>query len=347
MRLAVEELSAKLKAQGSEQLPPIILINGNEPLLVEEALDDARQILSQFGFSERLKYQLETGFDWSLINGSGQSMSLFSERRLIELRVPKSLGAPGTKALIELCSQPPGDDLLMLVMPALDKRQRGSKWATVVENSGWVADSFDIKPAQFPHWLKQRLQSRALRVESGVIDLLAARLEGNILAAAQEIDKLQVLAENGAVSLKLVNESLADQAQFDVYALADVCLAGDLPRAMRIKQRLASEGIEPVIVVWSLAREIRQLAALSSSIAAGVSRAMAFKQHRIWSSREGVINSALARLSSTQCDLLLEQVARLDQTTKGQRYQEPGSLWHQIEDLCASLCGVTVVTQRV
>ena len=124
MKLAAEELAQRLKTQGDNNLPPLILINGNEPLLVEEALDEARAVLKSFGFTERIKYQLEAGFDWSLLSGGGQSMSLFAERRLLELRVPKSLGAPGTKALSELCGAPPGQDLLVVIMPGLDKRQR-------------------------------------------------------------------------------------------------------------------------------------------------------------------------------------------------------------------------------
>jgi len=345
MRLAVEELAARLRTQGSEQLPPIILINGNEPLLIEEALDEAREVLRGLGFTERLKYQLEAGFDWSLLSGAGQSMSLFAERRLTELRVPKSLGAPGTKALTELCGLPPSDDLMIVIMPALDKRQRSAKWAKLVESSGWLVDSYEVKPAQFPRWIKSRLQSRALRVENGVVELLAAQLEGNILAAAQEIDKLQVLADKGAVSVKLVNESLADQAQFDVYALSDVCLVGDFARALRIKQRLQSEGVEPVIVVWALVREIRVLATLAAAIETGVARNSAFKQHRIWSSREGVVNAALNRLNSQQCYNLLQQAAHLDQTVKGQRYSEVGPVWHQIENLCAGLCGIQIVPE--
>jgi DNA polymerase-3 subunit delta len=343
MRLAVEELASRLQAQGVANLPPIILINGDEPLLVEEALDQARGVLKSFGFSERLKYQLESGFDWSNLSGAGQSMSLFSERRLLELRVPKSLGVAGTKAITEICNQQPGDDLIIIIMPALDKRQRQAKWAKVVDSAGWIADSHEVKAAQFPRWIKSRLQSRALRVESGVIEFLSAQLEGNLLAAAQEIDKLQVLAEKGAVSMQLVNDSLADQAQFDVYTLAEVCLAGDLPRALRIKQRLLSEGIEPVIVVWALVREIRLLAGIATAVAAGQSQNMAFQQHRVWSSREQVVAAALRRLTVGQCLAMVDRAAKLDQTVKGQRYSDVGPVWHQIEGLCAALCGVDVI----
>ena len=342
MRVPIEQLVNRLKSS-VDALPKVVLINGNEPLLIEEALDSARDVFKQAGFLERIKYQLESGFDWGSITGVGQAMSLFSERRLIELRVPNKLGAPGTKAITEFCQNPPEDDVLLIIMPLLDKRQRSAKWVQAVESIGWVSDCYEINQQQFPNWLKQRLQSRALRVENGVIDMLSEQLEGNVMAAAQEIDKLQVLAKDGAVTLKLLTESLADQARFDVYALTDVCLLGDFNRVLRIKSRLQSEGIEPVIVVWALVREIRAMTAISAAISSGQNRASVYKQNRIWSKREPAVNAAIQRLALPQWYQLLEQVAHLDQTVKGQRYEEPGSVWHQIERLCADLCNINII----
>ena len=345
MRVSLEELANRLASAGAK-LPKVILLNGNVPLLVEEALDAARTVLREQGFTERLKYQLETGFDWSAITGVGQAMSLFAERRIIELRVPKALGAPGTKAITEYCQNPAEDDILIIMMPSLDKRQRSAKWVSAIESVGWLADGQDISPPQFPVWIKKRIQSRSLRVEPGVIDMMVELLEGNVMAAAQEIDKLQVLASDGEVTLKLLTESLADQAHFDVYALTDGCLIGDFARVLRIKSRLQSEGLEPVIVVWALVREIRVLAAIAAGLQQGQNKGMLFKQNRIWNKREVAVNSALNRLSSAQWYDLLEQAAHLDQTVKGQRYQEVGSLWYQIEQLCANMCGIKLASTQ-
>ncbi|MFT5572217.1 MAG: DNA polymerase-3 subunit delta [Cryomorphaceae bacterium] len=344
MRVSIDDLAASLNSN-SAALPKILLINGNEPLLIEEALDQARQVLKQCGFDERIKYQMEVGFDWGKITGVGQVMSLFSERRLIELRVPNKLGIPGTKAITEYAANPAVDDLLVIVMPYLDKKQRSAKWLKAVETIGWVVDCYEISPQQFPAWLKKRLQSRSLRVEPGVVDMLNEQLEGNVLAAAQEIDKLQVLASDGAVTLKLLSESLADQARFDVYSLTEVCLLGDFDRALRIKNRLQSEGTEPVIVVWALVREIRLIAALSAGLQSGQNKSMLFKQNRIWSKREPAVNAALQRISTDIWYSLLEDAAHLDQTVKGQRYSEVGPAWHQIERLCARLCGAHIIQQ--
>jgi DNA polymerase-3 subunit delta len=349
MRIDLEGVAQRLKASepGSSSkaaLPKVILLNGNEPLLIEEALDGVRRALKEQGFTERLKYQLEAGFDWNQLTGVGQAMSLFAERRILEFRVPKSLGTPGTKAITEYCQNPPEDDILVIMMPALDKRQRAAKWVKAVETIGWLADGYDISLQQFPSWLKKRLQSRALRVEAGVIELMTEQLEGNVMAAAQEVDKLQVLAKDGAVTLKLVSESLADQARFDVYALTDGCLFGDFNRVLRIKSRLQSEGLEPVIVVWALVREIRIMAAISSGMNQGQSKGLLFKQNRIWNKREPAVNAALGRLSTNDWYDLLEQAAHLDQSVKGQRYSEVGNIWYQIEQLCCSMCGVRLAS---
>lgn len=346
MQFKLGDLATKLGASSTDQLPAILLLNGNEPLFIEEALDRVREQLKTQGFTERIKYQVETGFDWSQLTGAGLEMSLFSERRILELRVPKSLGAPGTKAITEYCENPSPDDILLVMMPLLDKRQRQAKWAKKVNECGWIVDSPDITQQQFPAWLKQRLQSRSLRVESGVVEILCQQLEGNILAAAQEIDKLKVLASDGAVTIALVNDSLADQARFDVYALTDVCLLGNVERARRIKQRLQSEGIEPVIIVWALVRELRTLLAIAFALQSNASpqaKSQVFKQYRIWSKREPMVNAALQRHSASALAELLERAAFLDQTVKGQRALEAGSIWHQIEQLCAAICGIEVV----
>lgn len=343
MRVALDEVAARLSRAG-DNLPKIVLFNGNEALLIEEALDGVREALKALGFSERIKYQLEAGFDWSNLTGAGQAMSLFAERRIIEFRVPKSLGPAGTRAITEFCGMPPEDDILIMMMPALDKRQRSAKWLKAIESVGWLVDGYEISAQQFPLWLKKRLQSRSLRVESGVVELMSEQLEGNVMAAAQEVDKLQVLAQDGAVTLKLVTESLADQARFDVYALTDGCLAGDWPRVLRIKSRLQSEGVEPVIVVWALVREIRSMATVSAGLQAGQNRGMLFKQNRIWSKREPMVNAALQRLTVAAWYQLLENAAHLDQTVKGQRSTEIGGVWYQIEQLCAKMCGINLAS---
>ncbi len=317
----------------------MILINGNELLLIEEALDELRKSLKPMGFDERLSYQLEPSFDWSTITGQGQAMSLFSERRLLELRVPKSLGAQGGKQLAEYCESG-SDDLLVVIMPLLDKRQKQAKWYKTVDARALVVDVYDIAPEHFAGWIKQRLQSRALRVESGVIEQLAVMTEGNLLAAAQEIEKLQVLATQGAVTLELLNECLADHARFDVYNVCDVCLGGDFQRAARMLARLQSEGVEPVIMSWALVRDIRAISKVKHALSQGQDQRSVFQANQIWGKRQPIFKAALQRISLDDSYVLLAESAKLDQSIKGQRDQiEVGPIWFQISRLCSSLSG--------
>lgn len=328
----------------SDDAPAIVLINGNEPLLVEEALDQLRQSCRSAGFTERLTWQLDASFDWGLLSSSGQSMSLFSDKRLLELRVPGKLGVAGSKALSEYCQNPAQDDVLFLIMPLLDKKQRQSAWFKKVSPCAEVIDFYDISDTEFPQWLKQRLQSSALRVENGVIEQMTQQLEGNLLAAAQEVDKLKVLAPDGAVTLALLAECMADHTRFDVFQLIESILANDLHRVRRIIGRLKSEGIEPVIIVWALARECRTLTEIISGLQQGKTRNDLFRQHRIWNKRQAGVNAALDRHSLPSFYELLKQVAILDQSIKGQRQDQPGDIWFQLEKFCMQMCGVKIGT---
>ena len=344
MRVASEDLSRQLQ---NGQLPKTILLNGNEPLLIEEALDVIRQQLKAADILERIPFTAESGFDWSSLSDAGQSMSLFAEKRCIELRVPTGRpGDKGSKALVEYCQQPDAEDLLVVISSYLDKKQRQSKWVKALDEAGWVVDCYEIDAAKFPGWIKQRLQSRALRVENGVVDLLVHYLEGNLLAAAQEIDKLQVLAKDGAVNLELVKSTLADQARFNVYMLLDSCLAGDVNKSLRMLASLKNEDVEPVIIVWALAREIRTMTSVASALRRGENKAQLFRSNRIWSKREAAVNAALQR-NNTECwYTMLQQVAKLDQVVKGQRYSEHGGVWQEIENLCLAICSAQPIANN-
>ncbi len=341
MSIPVAQLSGALGKFATAQAtnPRLILINGNELLLIEEALDELRKTLKPWGFDERLNYQLDAGFDWGTVTGQGQAMSLFSARRLLELRVPKSLGAQGGKQLADYCDAG-GDDVLVVIMPLLDRKQKQTKWFKTVDAKALVVDVNDIAPEYYVAWIKQRLQSRALRVEAGVVEQLAVMTEGNLLAAAQEIEKLRVLASEGAVTLELLNECLADHARFDGYNVCDVCLSGDYERAARMLERLQSEGIEPVILSWALVRDIRALSKVKYALSLGQDQRTVFQANQIWAKRQTIFAAALRRFSLAQTYELLEMAASLDQSVKGQRPgHEIGSPWFQIRRLCARLSG--------
>ena len=340
MRVVAEKLSQQLE----KQTPKLILLNGNEILLVEEALDTIRAYYRQQGYLERLSYSVETGFNWDQLTESGQNMSLFSESRLLEIRLPTAKpGAKGAKFFTELIQAMAfGDvaDAYLIITNGLTKQQRSAKWLSMLESAGLVVDVFDIKIEQLPQWLKQRFQQRALRVEAGVIDVLASATEGNLLASAQIIDQLEVLALDGAVPMSLLEQTLEDQSRFTVYSFVDSCLLGIVPDCIHRLERIRAEADSAVLLVWSLAKETRELLRMAQAISAGQSIAAVMKQHRVWSTRQRFVSAALNRLNEHSLKGLLQRIAILDAIAKGQRH---GNIWHELEKLCLSYCGVATI----
>jgi len=211
----------RFSERSNQALPPAVLLHGVEPLLVEEALDQIRAALKQRGFDNRTTYHQDTGFNWQefFVNLRSQG-SLFAQQSIHEVRASKNLTADAHKRLLEYLEDASADDVLIVIVPALDKRQQSAKWVKQFEKAGLHISIPAIPHYQMANWIKQRLQSRSLRVESGVIEVLLENVEGNVLAAAQEIDKLQVLCPDGAVTLETLNYCLADQAKFDAFSLA-------------------------------------------------------------------------------------------------------------------------------
>lgn len=346
MRLSVDKFSHQL----TQNLPNLLLLNGNEILLVEEALDLLRQQAKPAGFTERLSYSVAAGFNWNEVGHAEQTMSLFAEARIIELRMPT--GRPSDKGKFIMgfiesmnASQAQSSDLLVIVTDLLSKQQRQTKWVKAVEQAGWVVDCYDIKPEHFANWVKQRLQSRALRVESGVVELLAHAMEGNLLAAAQTIEQLNVLADDGAVTLALLEQTMADQSRFSAYSLVDSCLLGDSAQVAHRLKRLRGESDVSVLLVWSLAKELRDLCRMSYKVRRGSSINDVMREYRIWSNRQRVVSSALKRLTSEQLETAMQAVANLDLIAKGQK---AGDSWFEIEKLCLYLCGIdTLDSQQI
>jgi len=337
MRIVIDQLAQQLL----KQTPNILLLNGNETLLVEEALDRIRAHFREQGFLERLSYSVDPSFNWNELLESGENMSLFSESRLVEIRMPSAKpGTKGAKFFTELTEKLAFgniDDAYLIITEGLNRQQRSAKWLNLIESMGLVVDVFDIKPEQLPQWLKQRFQERALRVEAGVIDALASATEGNLLAAGQIIDQLQVLATDGAVPLSLLEQTLEDQSRFSVYSFVDSCLLGVISECVHRLERIRAEDDNAVLVVWSLAKETRELLRMAHAIEKGMSMNLVLKQHRVWSTKQRFVSAALNRLNVGDISTILEQIAALDALAKGQRQ---GDIWLEIEKLSLRFCGV-------
>lgn len=332
MQLSVANLDDHLR----RGLAPAYLVYGDEPLLVNEACDAIRAAAQAGGFTERERHTVESGFDWNALFASSQSLSLFAERRLIELRLPTGKpGETGAKMLLDMLAQPPADTLLLVVTGKLEKRDREAKWVAAFAEAGATVAIYPIETTQLPAWITRRMRARGLVPGAGVAELLAHHMEGNLLAAAQEIDKLAMSREPGAsVSADDIEDSLSDNARFTVFGLADSCLQGEAAAIERILANLRSEGVEPVLVLWALAREARELTLMAAQIEAGKPLAAVLEAHRVWAKRRPLVSRALKRLTLVRCHALMQRAARADRAIKGRLRADP---WQELECLALGI----------
>ena len=256
MKLRFEQLSEHLQ-QG---LRPIYLLSGDEPLQLGEAADAIRAQARAQGFAEREVMHVEAGFDWNALAAASDTLSLFAEQRLIDLRLPSGKpGKEGGAALAEYAANPPQDTVLLITSGKLDKNAAKAKWYKALDSAGVTLQVWPVEANQLPRWVGQRMRARGLSASPEAAQLLAERVEGNLLAAAQEIEKLLLLYGESSVDAEMVEQGVADSARYDIFELVDTALLGDAPRVARIMEGLHGEGVEPILILWALVREIRAL----------------------------------------------------------------------------------------
>lgn len=337
MKLYLNQLNDHLQSA----LAPVYLVGGDEPLLVDEACAAIRSKAEACGYTERQVLNIEPGFDWGSLLSTGQSMSLFSEQRLVELRMPTGRpGDAGSKALLQWIDDLPEDTLLLVITGKLDQDILRTKWAKALEQAGAMLRIYAPEPAELPQWIAQRMRSHGLVADNGVAEQLAYHFEGNLLAASQEIVRIS-LAMDGTVTVNDLEDQLSDNSRFSVFRLVDVCLSGDAGNARRIFARLEKEGLSPVLVLWALAREIRSMSAIAQAIAGGNRESEVFKAHRVWPKRQPLLRKGLQRLRPGQWLTLLQRAARADRVIKG---RANGYQWQELEALGLAICGVVTQT---
>lgn len=337
MRLRTDDLEGHLK----RGLLPIYLVSGDEPLQLNEATDALRAAARAQGYTEREVLQVETGFDWASLAAAGSNLSLFAERKLIELRLPSGKpGDAGAKALTAYAAAPSPDNLLLISCGKLEKQQQSSKWFKALEAAGAVLQVWPVEPRALPGWIRQRLLSRGMQPTPEAAQLLAERVEGNMLAAAQEVEKLVLLHGAGPLDGEAVRAAVADSARYDVFELADAALGGDAARCARIVEGLRGEGEEPVLILWALVREVRTLALIAAEQAAGTPLDALLQQQRVWDKRKPLYHAALKRHNLRRWRALLRRAARLDRICKG---AEPGTPWDELLQFSLLMAGVRLV----
>ena len=314
MSLSPEQLEAGL----ARRLAPAYLIAGDEPLLTQECADAVRRTAREAGFTEREVYHVERGFDWNGLAASLSSMSLFAARRLVELRFKTPAAGEGGAEMFARLAASPADDIVLLgIAPRLDKRQQGTAWVRAFVGAGEFVAVWPVEPPALPAWIEGRLRRAGLRADAEAVRLLAERVEGNLLAAHQEIEKLRLLHGAGELDAETVRAAVADSARYDIFKLADAALSGQAGRALRILGGLRAEGLVVPQVLWPLARELRTLVRVRALLDQGMAPQAALQRAGVWRNRAGLVQRAVGRHDARALRALLRRAALVDRLAKG------------------------------
>jgi DNA polymerase-3 subunit delta len=328
MRLNSDQLPAAI-ARG---LANVYLVSGDEPLLVGEAADAIRAAARAAGFADRTVLHIDRSFDWDEFRQATQSLSLFADRRLFELRMPSGKPDKGAEQLIEIAQRPPPDVLCLIVCGKLEKKSgRPAPWVDAVDKHGTWIEVWPVGTAALPGWLHARAQALKVEIEPAAAQLIVDRVEGNLLAAKQELEKLRLLANGSAITHELVLRSVGDSARYDVFQLAEAAAAGDAPRAMHVLLGLKSEGVEPTLILWALVRELRGLWQARER-----GRLRSNMPGSRWNLASKPSPRALSRLGKMPLERLLVQASSTDKILKG---LAPGDAWTAVTGLAAGLAG--------
>lgn len=337
MRLKPEQLAASLQ----KSVAPVYFISGDEPLQVIEASDAIRNAAKKIGFVNREILSAETGFDWKQLATTAAEQSIFADKKIIELRLSGTgPGTEGAKALISYCEHLPDDTVLMISCGKLASTSLKSRWFQALDSIGIVMQVWPLEGQYLLSWLQQRLQLRGLQADRDSIKLIASRVEGNLLAAAQEIEKLYVLHGANNLSYQQVSDAVADSSRYDVFALVSAVLEADTTRLLKIISSLKAEGIAEPIVLWALAREARSLIKIKWQLSQGQSRDVVFRNNQIWDKRQALVSATLNRLNFTDLNAIIILSASADREIKG---QQAGDAWETLRIICLRFASVKPV----
>lgn len=323
MKLHANQLSSHLQ----NTLAPCYLVSSDEQLLVNEALDEIRAAARDKGFSSRESQVAMTGFNWLQLAATGANLSLFADQRIIELRLPTGKpGRDGSAAICDFVERLVPELLFIVITPKLDRSNSNAKWVKTLTSAGVFLPIWPVGLRELPGWIGDRMRRVGLKPDRDAVNMIADRIEGNLLAADQEIQKLRLILGEGAVTVEDVSSAVASSRRFDVYKLVDSALAGDAKRAMKILNGLRGEGVEPVIVIWALTRELRSLARLADSVRQNIDLGTAMQKERVWSNRQAMVRACIGRHQHTDLYRLLKATGRADAAAKGQAAGDPWQL---------------------
>lgn len=323
MLLKGEQLAAHLE----RELRPLYVLYGDEPLLVLEAADAIRARARQQGYSEREVLTVLPQFDWGQLLAAGGNMSLFGDKKLIDLRIPTGKpGKEGSAALQQWCQSLSPDNLLLITLPELDWREEKAAWFTALVNAG-VALKLNAPPlAELPGWIAGRLRRQQQSADLDSLKFVAERVEGNLLAAHQEIQKLGLLYPAGQLSMAQIRDAVLNVARYDIEGLREALLAGDIGRLTRTLDGLMQEGEAPPLVLWAMSEEIRALTVIRAGMDAGRPVDQLLKDAKVWGPRAVPVKKALQRLNSPALEAALRHAGKIDRLVKGIGH---GNVWEE------------------
>lgn len=332
MPLRADQLDSRLK-QG---LDPVYLLGGSELLLIQEARDAIFKAAVAEGFTERDLLEVRQHFDWDRLGEAAGAPSLFAQRRILDLRLPTGKpGQEGARVLREWAEQPDPDTLLVVSCEQWEASQRKSKWAQALDRAGVQVDIWPVKPEEMPGWIAQRLRRAGLEPDREAVLVLAERLEGNLVAAQQEIDKLVLMKGSGPVSAKEVLLAVADSARFDGFQLVEYMLAGKASDALRVAGGLRRMGMAIQPLTGAIAANLKTVEAYRQGMAGRQNERAVFQKLRVWQARQAGLRAAGHRLDAKRLAEAWSRLAEIDQVSKG---QGQGDAWHHLDRLIVRVC---------
>lgn len=338
---------AQLPQQLQRSLAPLYVLHGDEALLIEEAADAIRAAARAAGHTERSVFVVSGArFDWSAVLAAGGSLSLFADRQIVEIRVPS--GKPGKEGSVALqqiaASASPGSSTLTLVLlPRLDKATRSGAWFSALANAGVAVQVDPVERHVLPQWIAQRMALQQQRVQSGeegqrTLQFFADRVEGNLLAAHQEIQKLALLHPAGELSRADIEDAVLNVARYDVFKLAEAALSGQVMRVQRMLDGLEAEGTAAVLVHWALSDDIRSLKRVVDAVAAGRPLPMALREARVWGAKEKLFERVAPQVSAAAAGRLLQSAHVVDGIVKGLKQPDwPQDPWQSLQRLALQI----------
>jgi DNA polymerase-3 subunit delta len=319
----------KLDAGGT--MLPLYIFSGDEPLLMMEAMDQLRAMAKKQSYTEREVLLQERGFDWSALLSAGQTMSLFGDKRWLELRIPTGKpGRDGADALKQFAAQVQSqsqgsegpDTVVCIILPRLDGKTKTSAWFSALDEAGMAIQIDSLDRSQLPQWITGRLKNQNQEVEPGAegiraLEFIANQVEGNLIAAHQEIQKLGLLYPNGKLTEEQIRTAILKVARYNVFELTEAMLAGDLARLNRMLDGLKGEGEPLVLILWSVTEELRLLSKLKAASDAGESVQQLMRANRVWGNKERLYPNALRRVQPLKLRRAMQVAAGLDRQVKG------------------------------